>query len=59
MRYSKSGAKIKEDVNKIEKTIESNTKRTKNVGNQKVIFAEDGCQLFKMGLTNPNFLTCK
>src|SRR5690606_10227172 len=42
-----------------ESTIESNTKNTKNVGNQNVNLDAEGCQLFKIGLTDPNFLTCK
>ena len=33
------------------------TKKTNNVGNQKVIFSVDGCHLLRKGRTVPNFFT--
>ena len=42
----------------IESNNVSNTNITKIVGNQYVILAAEGCQLFNIGRTNPNFFTC-
>lgn len=57
IKYKNKGIKKNIEI-KMESITENNTKKTKIVGNQNVIFAASGCHLFKIGLTSPNFLTC-
>ena len=53
----------KRGINIIQLTIKDrardiNTKKTKNSGNQNVIFEAFGCHLLRIGRTKPNFFTC-
>lgn len=55
-KYKRSGI-IKSGSVKTKSNVESIVKKTKSVGNQNVILAAEGCHLFKIGRTSPNFFT--
>ena len=57
LTYSING-KIKTKLQTTENSNDNITNKTKKAGNQYVSFDVAGCQLFKIGLTIPNFLTC-